>query len=201
MINERQNFHESIRKTCLTYLEHFPDENNRLSALLGFLDDPSLDLRLRSTIPQGHLCASGILLLPNNKLLMLEHKALGIWVVPGGHYDITDNTLSNTAIRETLEETGLTIPIKLHPWHQQHGIPLDIDTHPIPRSEKKNEDAHQHFDFRYVLTVDNPALVLQQLALDTNEVTAFAEVPVDEVSPTSSIAPAIRKLNLLNVSL
>jgi 8-oxo-dGTP pyrophosphatase MutT (NUDIX family) len=201
MNEERKQFHDSIRATCSRYLEIFPDETERLSSLMGYLDDPSLDLRLRSTIPEGHLCASGILILPDNKLLMLEHKALGIWVVPGGHYDLTDGELANAAIRETAEETGLTVPIKLHPWHLQHGVPIDIDTHPIPRSEKKNEDAHQHFDFRYVLTVDDPAQVIAQLALDSNEVTGFAEIPISEVDPASSIAPALRKLGLLASSL
>lgn len=201
MNKEAQPFHDNIRATCNTYLDTFPDEAERLSTLVGYLDNPSLDLRLRSTIPEGHLCASGILLLPDNKLLMLEHKALGIWVVPGGHYDLTDGELFNTAIRETAEETGLTVPLKLHPWHHQNGIPLDIDTHPIPRSEKKNEDAHQHFDFRYVLVVDDPSQVVHQLALDSNEVTNFAEIPVGDVDPASSIAPAIRKLGLLASSL
>jgi 8-oxo-dGTP pyrophosphatase MutT (NUDIX family) len=132
---------------------------------------------------------------------MLEHKALGIWVVPGGHYDLTDGELYNTAIRETIEETGLNMPITLHPWHIHNRIPLDIDTHPIPRNDKKNEDAHQHFDFRYVLTVDDPSKVVQQLNLDSDEVTNFAEIPVDKVDPTSSIAPALRKLNLLGITL
>ena len=197
MENEKQLFHSKLKHTCDEYLKVFPDEADRLGALLECLSNPNLDLRLRSTIPQGHMCASGILLLPGNKVLMLRHKALGMWVVPGGHFDIADGELSNTAIRETVEETGLTVPIKLHPWHQKTGIPLDIDTHPIPRREEKNEDAHRHFDFRYVLTVDDPAQVIQALALDSNEVTDFGEVPVAEVSPESSIAPAIKKLGLL----
>ncbi len=199
MENTQKQFHDDIRTTCDKYLEIFPDETARLSTLRGYLDDPSLDLRLRSTIPEGHLCASGILLLPGDKVLMLEHKALGIWVVPGGHYDLTDGDISNAAIRETAEETGLALPIRLHPWHQQHGVPIDIDTHPIPRREEKNEEAHQHFDFRYILSVDDPAQVIKQLALDSNEVTGFAEIPITEIDPASSIAPAIRKLGLLGL--
>lgn len=200
MESSQEQFHASIRAACDNYLEVFPDETERLSPLQGFLEDPSLDLRLRTTIPEGHMCASGILLLPNGTVLMLEHKALGIWVVPGGHYDISDGDISNAAIRETAEETGLTVPIKLHPWHLQHGVPIDIDTHPIPSRPDKNEGAHQHFDFRYVLTVDDPAQVIEQLALDSNEVTGFAEVPISEIDPASSIAPAIRKLGLLGLS-
>lgn len=198
MSEDQTQFQDNVRTACTKYLAMFHEETERLAPLLKYLDNPELDLRLRSTIPEGHMCASGILVLPDDHILMLEHKALGIWVVPGGHYDLTDGELSNTAIRETAEETGLTIPIKLHPWHLRHGIPIDIDTHPIPRSEKKNEDAHQHFDFRYVLTVDNPERVIQQLALDSNEVTDFAEIRFSEVDPASSIAPAVQKLGFLD---
>jgi len=194
-------FRHDVQDTCDRYLDMFPDETERLSTLQHYLHDSSVDLRLRSTIPEGHLCASGILILPGDKILMLEHKSLGIWVVPGGHYDLEDGELFQTAIRETTEETGLTVPIKLHPWHLQYGIPLDIDTHPIPQNDKKGEGAHQHFDFRYVLVVEDPAQVVTQLALDANEVTNYAEVPIAEVSPASSIASAVRKLNLLTTAL
>lgn len=189
-------FHQSLRDTCTAYLEQFPDEHYRLAELLKQLNNPELDLRLRSTIPEGHMCASGIILLPNSKILMLEHKSLGIWVVPGGHYDLTDSSLVETAIRETCEETGLA-GVHVHPWHIKHAIPLDIDTHPIPQNDKKGEGAHQHFDFRYVLELDNPEEAIESLQLDANEVLSFKELSIDEVDTSSSIAPALKKLGLL----
>ncbi len=189
-------FHQNILATTDKYLVTFPEEHDRMEELQKNLRDPALDLRLRSTIPQGHLCASGIILLPGGKVLMLEHKALGIWVVPGGHYDITDESLAATAIRETTEETGLT-DVALHPWHIENGIPLDIDTHPIPERKEKNEGAHQHFDFRYVLQLKNPQETIEKLQLDTNEVLSFKLMNVDAIDPTSSIAPALKKIHLL----
>lgn len=192
----QQTFHATVKDTLDRYLAFFPDEQQRQQVLLDTLADPTLDLRLRSTIPEGHLCASGIILLPDNKVLMLEHKALGIWVVPGGHYDITDGTLAAAAIRETLEETGLE-GVKLHPWHLENGIPLDIDTHPIPARPEKGEGPHQHFDFRYILQVENPAEVTEKLSLQAAEITAFRAFGVDEIDPASSIAPAIKKLSIV----
>ena len=194
---DKESFRSAILDTTQHYLEMFPDEQERLAELRRHLSNPELDLRLRSTIPEGHMCASGILLFPGNKVLMLEHKALGIWVVPGGHYDITDGSLSATAIRETMEETGLT-GVRLHSWHTSSGIPLDIDTHPIPQNDKKNEGAHQHFDFRYVLEVTDPQAAAEALQLDLNEVLDFKLFDLDEIDPASSIAPAIKKLHLLN---
>jgi 8-oxo-dGTP pyrophosphatase MutT (NUDIX family) len=196
-LSDKEQFRESVQQTCDRYLTRFPDEEERLKTLLRHLGNRSLDLRLRSTIPEGHLCASGILLLPDSKVLMLEHKSLGIWVVPGGHYDIEDGELTATAIRETEEETGLT-GVRLHPWHLENGIPLDIDTHPIPSNDRKNEGAHQHFDFRYVLEMDNPEETINRLKIDTNEVLDFEAIPISDVDPASSIAPALRKIDLLN---
>ncbi|MGO3702316.1 MAG: NUDIX hydrolase [Candidatus Saccharimonadales bacterium] len=194
-IAQKQQFYQSLHHTLEAYLQQFPDEKDRLRELTTHANNPDIDLRLRSTIPQGHLCASGILVLPNKKILMLKHKALGIWVVPGGHYDLTDQTLADTAIRETTEETSLR-GVRLHPWHEASGIPLDIDTHPIPERKEKNEGPHQHFDFRYLLTLDNPDELLSQLTLDTNEVLDFKLFSPEEIDPNSSIAPALRKLTI-----
>lgn len=191
-------FHQNIQDICVRYLRYFPHEAKRLTELQKHLANPMLDLRLRSTIPQGHMCASGILVLPGVKVLMLEHKALGIWVVPGGHYDITDGNLAAAAIRETQEETGLT-NVRIHPWHIKNGIPIDIDTHPIPANDKKQEGAHQHFDFRYVLQVDTPEHIISRLNLDGNEVVSFKEVSIDSSEANSSIAPALQKLAKLSL--
>ena len=192
----KQEFYDLLTQTTDRYLSQFPDETERLEQLTTHLHNPDLDLRLRSTIPEGHICASGIILLPDSRVLMLKHKALGIWVVPGGHYDLVDETPTATAIRETTEETSLT-GVRLHPWHVKSGMPLDIDTHPIPERKEKNEGAHQHFDFRYILTVDNPETLLEQLSLDTNEVLDFKAFALDEIDPESSIIPAIRKLSIV----
>lgn len=190
-------FHQNVADTCRKYLEKFPDEQERLSPLLSMLARPELDLRERSTIPEGHMCASGIILLPDSKILMVEHKGLGIWVVPGGHYDKTDPSLADTAIRETVEETGLT-DVELHPWHLESGIPLDIDTHPIPANDKKNEGAHQHFDFRYVLRLKDGVNAENDHTLDTNEVLSLRATPFGKVDPSMSIYAAVQKLGLLD---
>lgn len=193
---QKDTFYQLLDDTIDRYLTQFPDEEARLAELTTHLANPELDLRLRSTIPEGHICASGILLLPDSRVLMLKHKALGIWVIPGGHYDLTDETPIATAIRETTEETSLE-GVQIHPWHLESGIPLDIDTHPIPERIEKNEGAHQHFDFRYILTIDHPETLLERLNLDTNEVLDFKAFSREEIDPSSSIAPAIRKLSIV----
>lgn len=86
-----------------------------------------------------HVTASAIVTGPQGVLLHL-HKRLGIWLQPGGHVE-PDELPWDAAVRETLEETGLTA---VHTT----GEPLlvHVDVHPGPRG-------HTHLDLRYLLTV------------------------------------------------
>lgn len=196
----RETFHSDLQATCAEYLRVFPNEAERLDALMANLADPRLDLRHRDTIPEGHMCASGILVDEDvTHVLMQGHKSLGIMVVPGGHYDDTDLVLSATALREVAEETGVG-GLSLHPWHVAHnGIPLDIDTHPIPENAKKAEDAHRHFDFRYLVVAEEgyqAAYARAKKNFDPNEVTDVYSIPISEVPSNLSISPALAKLAL-----
>lgn len=192
--NQIAAFNNKIRTICEKYLIQFPDELERLSKLMSLAEQPDIDLRQRSTIPEGHICASGIIISPDkSKILMLEHKALGILVVPGGHYDLEDKTPENTALREASEETGLE-GLTLHSWHQINGIPLDIDIHPIPARPSKNEGAHVHYEFRFVLTVPNS----EEIKLDLKESIGYEWVSIADVDKAWTIAAAIKKLPILS---
>jgi 8-oxo-dGTP pyrophosphatase MutT (NUDIX family) len=191
--NEIVEFNSGLQNTVNAYLQTFPTEGARLAQLADNLQNPKLDLRQRSTIPQGHIAASGIILSPDNKnVLMLLHKSLGLWVVPGGHYDLTDNIPENAALRESHEETGYNA-LSVHPWHREHGIPLDIDTHFIPENPKRGEGAHVHYDFRYVLQLAST----DNVAIDPAESLGYKWIPIEDIDPKASIAPAIAKLPLV----
>lgn len=53
----------------------------------------------------GHITASG-LVIEFDKVLLIRHPYLGLWIQPGGHID-DDETPESAAIRETQEETGV----------------------------------------------------------------------------------------------
>ncbi|MFC1613244.1 NUDIX hydrolase [Patescibacteria group bacterium] len=56
-----------------------------------------------------HFTASA-LIIKDNKVLLVYHKKLNVWLYPGGH--IEDNeTPDQTVIREVKEETGLDVEI------------------------------------------------------------------------------------------
>ncbi len=93
----------------------------------------------------GHITASAILLDQSGfKILMNFHKGLNKWLNFGGHCDGDEDVLS-VAIRETMEESGIT---SLKPITADI---IDIDIHDIPANDKRGEPAHKHFDIRYVM--------------------------------------------------
>src|SRR3989338_4811759 len=87
------------------------------------------------------------------KTLLLKHKKLGVWLPPGGH--VEPNELPHeAALREVLEETGLSVTLdggnevkavgkKTLLLPQQHHLQL----------EEIEEGTHYHIDFIYFATV------------------------------------------------
>jgi hypothetical protein len=59
-------------------------------------------------------------------------------------------TSQKVALREASEESGF----RQHRCSVLGGL-FDIDIHPIPANPKKNEPAHEHFDLRYLLELDD----------------------------------------------
>jgi 8-oxo-dGTP pyrophosphatase MutT (NUDIX family) len=157
--------------TVETYLMMFPREAARLQSLRDLLDS-NLDLSSRATVP-GHLTGSGIVFDPSdNHFLLVHHNSLDRWLQPGGHLE--PNELPPAAARrEVSEETGVT-PDNLLSRLNNVALPIDIDSHFIPASQKKNEPAHTHHDFRFVFSIDRAA---HRITLQEEEVADAAWMP------------------------
>jgi len=96
----------------------------------------------RSGFTPGHVTASGFVVDPGRRrLLLIHHRRLGIWIQPGGHVDPADPDPEAAARREIAEETGLTVLEALEPQ------PIDVDVHAYPA--RAGEPAHLHFDVRF----------------------------------------------------
>lgn len=71
-------------------------------------------LRLEHSVPARlnlpwHLTASAVVI-EQGHILLVHHKRIGAWLPPGGHPD--NNELPfETAVRETLEETGIRVVV------------------------------------------------------------------------------------------
>lgn len=101
------------------------------------------------TIAEGHLTASAVVLTADGaRVLLLHHAKLRRWLQPGGHAEAGETTGEPVALREALEETGLS-NLALHAGAPR---PLDVDVHDIPA--RKDEPAHEHLDLRYLVVAD-----------------------------------------------
>ena len=155
---------QHVRESLDAYLAIHPDEKDALSVLSEVIDEAGDSIASRKQY-RGHVTAGAALLRPDGRVLTIEHRALRKWLLPGGHVEESDATLLDAALRELAEETGIS-PDQVEP---DSGVPLHIDAHPIPANPDKGEDAHQHFDFRYLFRTTADMVELQE-----EEVTAYS---------------------------
>jgi 8-oxo-dGTP pyrophosphatase MutT (NUDIX family) len=92
----------------------------------------------------GHITASG-LVIEFDKVLLIRHPYLGLWIQPGGHID-EGETPESAAIRETQEETGVLCELV---W-QENSL-VDVDVHTILNNPAKKEPEHIHIDLCFAL--------------------------------------------------
>jgi len=131
----------------------------------------------RRTCRPGHLTGSAFVLdATGSATLLLFHRKLQRWLQPGGHAD-GDHLLVRVALREAIEETGLT-DLRIDP------VPLDLDVHEVAPPA---EDAHLHLDVRYLVVAPPGAA-----AVGNHESEAVRWVPLDELAETGADAGILR---------
>ena len=122
---------------------------------------------LHRTCMEGHLTGSAMIIESSyERVLVMLHKKLGIWLQPGGHAD-GEGYLSNVAFREAFEETGIN---NLALWTTA----IDCDVHKIP--EFGDEKEHFHFDLTYLLLAPEKAVIKRN-----HESTDMRWVPLEEL--------------------
>jgi 8-oxo-dGTP pyrophosphatase MutT (NUDIX family) len=93
----------------------------------------------RHQFTPGHITATGLVLAPDGeRLLLVHHRRLDRWLLPGGHVDREDVEIWDSARREVIEETGAQLAAAERPrlaGLDVHGIPL-----------KRGEPYHLHHD-------------------------------------------------------
>lgn len=172
-----------------TYLRHWP-ENDRLATFAAFIAQhhgPALFDRHNFN---GHITASALIVHAHTRqLLMIHHLRLDRWLQPGGHVDPRETPLV-AAVREAVEETGISAARLQRIITHTADLPIDIDSHPIPAHAGRGEPAHTHHDFRYLFTYAGDDQLAPQLA----EVHAVSWQPLDTVATLPGFAPLVGKM-------
>lgn len=155
----------AIKNILASYLAFFPAEAERLAVFNDYLNHTAGDLYDRKNF-DGHIVASAIVLDPaKTKFLAIYHPVFQRHQQPGGHIDPGENPLE-AAHRETFEESGYDNLLYL-PFQENKLIPVEIIAHRVSANPHKNEDAHWHFDFRYVFVAPSEDIPMHREIQDT----------------------------------
>lgn len=166
-----RSYRESLQKLSK---EFFEEQKEVVELFEDFLKNNS-DAYERSN-QKGHITASGFVLSTDKKaLLMTYHAKLNKWLQLGGHAD-GHCVAHEVAYKECEEESGLT-SLSFFSLDTKNGIPLifDLDRHLIPA--RKNEEAHFHYDIRYLLLADK-----EESFKITKESLDLKWIPLDEIT-------------------
>lgn len=106
--------------------------------ILMLLDSSPAPFSRKQFMP-GHITCTGLVLAPDGeRVLLVHHRRLDRWLLPGGHVESGDPEIWESARREVIEETGAVL--------LPNGRPrlVSLDVHGIP--PRRNEPFHLHHD-------------------------------------------------------
>jgi 8-oxo-dGTP pyrophosphatase MutT (NUDIX family) len=163
--------HDQVRQAIDDYLLAYPADTGRVGVVRGWLD-AGTRVTDRSEM-RGHVTAAAVLVNGDGRVLHVHHKLFDGLLIPGGHVEDGDRTLSDTALRELVEEAGLEGAAISLAWP----YPIHVDMHEMPARPDKGEGVHNHVDFRYVFRLEKEA----EITLQEEEVSGYAWLDADDL--------------------
>jgi 8-oxo-dGTP pyrophosphatase MutT (NUDIX family) len=141
----------------------------------------------RNQFTPGHLTATGLVFAPDGeRVLLIHHKRLDRWLLPGGHIEPEDSTPAEAARREVVEETSVSLVLRGDP-------PLaGIDVHGIP--PKGAEPYHLHHDLIFFFRAATDRV---QASEESRDVVWCARGDFDRYAVPSNVRSAYRRILLL----
>jgi len=135
------------------YSEIYPDEESSLRSLRDFLDiTPNATARVDRKNFRGHLTASCLLVDPiERRILLFFNTKYSLILQPGAHIIDPNESPVDIATRKLFEETSYgSDRAKYLAFDYDSLVPIDIDSHHIPKNPTRSERPHVHHDLRYV---------------------------------------------------
>ena len=161
-----EQLHKDAIEIFTKYAELHKDEN--LDELIKEIkSNPNI---LHRTNLSGHITASA-LVINDDKVLVIWHNFLQMYLQPGGHVDPTDTSIIAAAQREAKEETGVSVV----PDERFGGVPITIEIEQIPERAERGEPAHRHYDCIFVFKVEGDDAIDMQV----EEVSECKWMPID----------------------
>jgi 8-oxo-dGTP pyrophosphatase MutT (NUDIX family) len=137
----------SLHDTLAAYVPEGAAETadvERVRALAAGADDP-----WRRALPL-HVTGSALVVHPESRRVLLRwHQRQQAWLQVGGHGDPGESDPLAIALREAVEETGLT-DLAAWPDAELHQVVI------VPVPANSREPAHEHADLRFLLATQNP---------------------------------------------
>ncbi len=132
----------------------------------------------------GHITCSMLVMDESREnVLLTHHKKFGIWLQLGGHWDDSNETALQTALRETSEEGYGEKRIVCDVFF--NGKPFDLDAHEVNDPKGK----HIHFDICFVCIVKNEFEV--NVSHESHDVKWFK---IDEIINTPMVNSRLNRL-------
>jgi 8-oxo-dGTP diphosphatase len=125
-----------------------------------------------------HFTASAVVLDDEDRVLLVHHNKIGLWLYPGGHVD-PNEAPAEAAVREVVEETGVHAVVLgetafAHAAVASHATPWAVIEMDVTDSK---DGQHRHIDFVYVCRASGGDLTAQ-----LEEVAGARWVPVADVA-------------------
>ncbi|QMU75237.1 NUDIX hydrolase [Streptacidiphilus sp. PB12-B1b] len=102
----------------------------------------------------AHITASALVVdAARGRVLLTLHPKVGLWLQLGGHCEPQDATLAGAALREAVEESGITEGLAL----AASAAPVKLDRHAV-RCAGRDQPENTHLDVQYLATAPADAV-------------------------------------------
>jgi 8-oxo-dGTP pyrophosphatase MutT (NUDIX family) len=170
--------------------EASPEEEKSRELILALLEFTAAPFS-RDQFHPGHITGTAVVLHPDGRrILLMHHHRHKRWLLPGGHVEPEDATLSDAARREAMEETN----VRIGDARNASGVMrlAGMDVHGIPA--RKGEPYHLHHDLIFAFAAESGEFAV------TEEAPQAAWCAADEFSqyelPASIVRAARRALEM-----